>query len=147
MLILRRLQNQPVDWALTGSMAFALQGIPYHPADIDIQTTKAGAFAIHTLLSEFEVDPVRLRSDRPHLRSYLGRLEIGGVQVEVMGDFRKRLFSGTWTPQTNIARHRRFIRFGAYQVPIFSISYEVGSYRAMGRVDKANTLHNYIHLG
>jgi len=41
-----RLNNTSVNWAITGSLDFALQGVPVEPNDIDIQTDKRGAYEI-----------------------------------------------------------------------------------------------------
>ena len=41
-----RLSNTDVNWVVTGSLGFALQGVPVQPNDIDIQTDKVGAYEI-----------------------------------------------------------------------------------------------------
>ena len=47
-----RLSNTDVNWVVTGSLGFALQGVPVQPHDIDIQTDKAGAYEIERLFSD-----------------------------------------------------------------------------------------------
>jgi len=39
-----RLKDSNVNWVVTGSLGFALQGVPVEPHDIDIQTDKEGAY-------------------------------------------------------------------------------------------------------
>src|SRR5216684_3425893 len=36
----------PIDWAITGSCNLALQGVLVEPIDLDVQTDRAGAYAI-----------------------------------------------------------------------------------------------------
>lgn len=43
-----RLQSENIEWVLIGSTAFVLQGLPWTPADIDIQTDEAVRFLSHT---------------------------------------------------------------------------------------------------
>jgi hypothetical protein len=50
--IYTRLKDSDVNWAVTGSLGFALRGVPVTVHDIDIQTDKSGAYKIENLLSE-----------------------------------------------------------------------------------------------
>lgn len=51
--IYKRLNDADVKWAVTGSLGFALQGVPVEPNDIDIQTDKRGAYEIERHFYEF----------------------------------------------------------------------------------------------
>ena len=48
-----QLNNTSLNWAVTGSLGFALQGVPVEPNDIDIQTDEKGAYKIERHFSEF----------------------------------------------------------------------------------------------
>jgi hypothetical protein len=85
-----RLHATDINWVLTGSLAFAMQGIPLTPADIDLQTDREGAYRIEALLAEFVATPVSDRREAERVRSHLGDLLIDGVKVQVMGDMQKR---------------------------------------------------------
>lgn len=88
--ILARLQDQPIEWVVTGSLGMALQGVPVEVHDIDLQTDQAGAYAIERCLAEYVTMPVHyLASER--IRSHFGQLQIDGMQVEIMGALQKRL--------------------------------------------------------
>lgn len=80
-----RLEDAGVNWVVTGSLGFALQGIPLEPHDIDIQTDRDGAYEIESLFSEFVVKPVEFRESEA-IRSHFGVLMIDGVRVEIMGE-------------------------------------------------------------
>lgn len=47
--IVATLARSPIDWALTGSTSFALQGVPVAVGDIDVQTDAVGAYASQQL--------------------------------------------------------------------------------------------------
>ena len=74
-------------------MSFALQGVPVDPSDVDVQTDEPGARAIQAAFPDRVVDPVEyVESER--IRSYLGRLEVAAVDVEIIGALRKRREDG-----------------------------------------------------
>ena len=54
-----RLANTDVNWVVTGSFGFALQGVPVQPNDIDIQTDKVGAYEIESLFSDAVIRKVK----------------------------------------------------------------------------------------
>ncbi len=139
-MVYQRLQTTDIEWVLTGSTAFALQGLPYSPADIDIQTDKAGAFLFGTMMSDFEVIPVHARRDSPIIRSYFGSFNVDGVIVEVMGDMQKRELDAEWEPAPSLRDIKIFIEYSGMTLPVFSLAYEAESYRKMQRLEKANTL-------
>ena len=74
------LRERGLNWALTGSCSFALQGMPVDVHDIDIQTDEHGVYAIARLLARYVARPVAFsRSER--IQSHLGVLEVEGVRV------------------------------------------------------------------
>ena len=75
-----------VEWVLIGSMSLALQGVNVEPHDIDILTTKEGAYKINELLKSYEVEKVEWKKSEKY-KSHIGKFVINGIQVEVIGDF------------------------------------------------------------
>lgn len=136
-LILSRLEGRDVNWALTGSMSFALQGVPVAVDDIDIQTDQAGAYELERCLAEFVQRPVSF-SAAERIRSYFG------VRVEIMGDIQKRLPDGTREEPVDPRRHRVFVAVGDRQVPVLSLEYEYTAYLALGRTEKARLLQRWL---
>jgi hypothetical protein len=131
-----------VDWALTGSMSFALQGVPVDPSDVDVQTDEPGARAIQAAFPDRVVDPVEyVESER--IRSYLGRLEVAAVDVEIIGALRKRREDGTWELPVDVTRHRRFVTWRDREVPVLSLSYEADAYERLGRTERAAPLREH----
>ena len=138
-----RLNNTSVNWAITGSLGFALQGVPVEPNDIDIQTDKRGAYEIEYHLSEFVTKRVKFSSTE-RIRSYFGELMIDGIKVEIMGDIQKSLEDGSWENPVDLEQHKRVVEVEGMQVPVLSLGYEYQAYLKLGRVDKAETLRNWL---
>ncbi len=137
------LEGSLVEWAITGSLGMALQGVPVEVHDIDLQTDRRGAYEIERCLAEFVVQPVRF-SESERIRSHLGRLEIDGVQVEIMGDIQKRLENGSWEEPVRVTDHRRWVEIAGMRVPVLSLEYEAQAYLRLGRCDKAEMLRAWL---
>ncbi len=132
-----------INWVLTGSLAFAFQGLPVTPADIDIQTDAPGAYAIERHFSDCVVRPVAF-SSTGRIRSHFGELKIGGVKVEIMGDMQKRLENGRWETLPDISLLRRFVDYDGMRVPVLALEYEYQAYLKMGRTERAMMIKAFI---
>ncbi len=137
--IYNHLDNDGVNWVVTGSLSFALQGVPVEPNDIDIQTDEAGAYEIERRFSRFVTRKVCF-SSAERIRSYFGALLIDGIKVEIMGDIQKRLEDGTWEEPMDLDLHKRFVRVEGMRIPVLSLKYEYQAYLKLGRLEKAQML-------
>lgn len=136
--LLSRLDGLDHPWALTGSTSFALQGLDLKPDDIDVQTDRAGAHAIEGCLETGRIEPVHWRlGDR--IRSWFGRFELEGVQVEVMGDIERRV-DGEWLGPIDVMNHRLTIPWRGYHIPVLELAYEARAYEQLGRTTRASQL-------
>ena len=141
--IIKRLYGENIDWALTGSLSFALQGMKTNVHDIDLQTSAEGAYYIEKLFSEFIQKKVTwLESEK--ICSHFGVLQIKGIKVEIMGALRKKLPDGSWEPAVDIREHRHYIQINELSVPVLSLSYESEAYLKLGRTEKAEQLKKFI---
>ncbi len=138
-----RLEQAGVDWVVTGSVGFALQGVPVSPDDLDIQTDEAGAYEIERLFSEFVVRKVAF-SSAERIRSHFGVLSVDGVTVEVMGDIQKKCDDGSWDDPVDLDRHKRVVHVEGINVPVLSLEYECQAYKRLGRTDKAAMLEKWL---
>ncbi|CAB49332.1 nucleotidyltransferase domain-containing protein [Pyrococcus abyssi] len=137
-----RLKDSNVNWVVTGSLGFALQGVPVEPHDIDIQTDKEGAYEIERLFSEFVVEPVRFKESEI-IRSHFGVLTIDGIKVEIMGDIQKKV-EGKWEPPVDINRYKRFVQIEGMKIPVLDLEYEYQAYLKLGRIKKAEMLKKFL---
>ena len=138
-----RLNNTSINWAVTGSFGFALQGLPVEPNDIDIQTDREGACEIEHHFSEFMTKRVTFSSTE-NIRSYFGELMIDGIKVEIMGDIQKQLADGSWENPVNLKHHKKVLEIEGMQIPVLSLEYEYQAYMNLGRIEKAEMLRNWL---
>ena len=141
--IVRRLKDRPIDWAVTGSLGMALQGVPVKVDDIDLQTDRDGAHEIERCCAGCVSEPVRF-SEADRIRSHLGRLVIAGVPVEIMGDVQKRLDDGGWEEPVRVERHGHWVQVDSMRVLVLSLEYEYRAYRGLGRTEKADMLRAWL---
>ena len=141
--IYRKLEKKPVNWVVTGSLAFALQDLPVRPNDIDIQTDEAGAYEIERLFANRVTEPVKIREEKK-MRSHFGILDIDGVRVEIMGDICKKTETGDWGEPVELDHFKQFVEFSGMRIPVLSLSYEYKAYLTLGRMEKAMMLKEWL---
>ena len=137
------LQNKQLNWAITGSLGMALQGMELEVHDIDIQTDQRTAYEIEKLFAENVVAPVHIRESE-RIRSHFGALDIDGIKVEIMGDLQKRLDDQTWEEPVKVERWRRWVEIDGMRIPVLSLEYEYQAYLKLGRIEKAELLRNWL---
>lgn len=134
--LLTLLDDLTEPWAITGSLGLALQGVDVSVNDIDIQTNQPGAYLLQQRLSPYTIQPVTLRQSS-HLRSHLGRFNVGGIQVEVIGDIQKRTPNTPWSPPPNLPIIIHHIQLNTRLIPVLALAYEAEAYQALGRLETA----------
>lgn len=134
-ILCEALENTGVNWAVTGSLGLALQGVPLEPHDIDIQADEAGAYRIAALFADRVVQPMAF-SAKGNIRSHFGALEIDGMRVEVMGDVQHRREDGSWEPPPDLLSIRRFVYAAGMRIPVLSLEHERDAYAKMGRAER-----------
>jgi hypothetical protein len=142
-LLLDRMEGSKVDWAVTGSLGMALQGMDLPVNDIDIQTDEDGAYEMERRLAEFVTAPVLYKASQ-RMRSRLGKLMIEGIQVEIIGDIQKVLEDGSWEPPVRVADDRIWIDLHGLSIPVLSLEYEYDAYRLMGRTERAQAIRKWL---
>ena len=142
--IYTRIKDKSINWAVTGSLNMALQGMPVTIHDIDLQTDKDGAYNIARAMAESVVTPVYYRmSDR--IRSHYGALNVDGIQVEIMGDIQKLMEDQAWEEPVRIDLYRKWVSIAGMRIPVLSLDYEYQAYRLMGRREKVELLKAWLN--
>ncbi len=145
--VLHQLHNKldidEINWAVTGSLGFALQGMDVDVHDIDIQTDKSGAYEIERRFSRYVVRNVEFSSSEK-IRSHFGELSIEGVKVEIMGDIQKRLPDGSWEDPIDIRSKTYFINYDGLSILVFSLEYECEAYYKLDRTGKAEQIGRFL---
>jgi len=147
--VLRKLYNElagsGVNWVVTGSLSFALQGLPITPHDIDIQTDTPGAYEIKRRFALYMTRKV-VFSSTERIRSHFGAMVIDGITVELMGDIQKRLKNASWEDPVDLDRYKRLIAFDGMDVPVLSLEYEAQANRKLGRLERAQMLQEALSV-
>ena len=138
-----RLRDCKAIWVITGSLGMALQGVEVKVHDIDIQTDEQGAYEIEGKFPEYVTTPVRY-SPSERICSHLGKLEIDGVRVEVMGAIQKRVDERTWEEPVKVNDYQRWVTIEEMNVPVLSLEYEYQAYLKLDRMDKAELLREWL---
>lgn len=143
-----RLNVTNINWAVTGSLGFALQDVPVSEVhDIDLQSDEAGVYEIERLFADSVMRKVALSSNN-NIRSHFGALMIDGVKVELMGDIEKRPNDDAgWDEPVDLKRVKRYVQVDEMRVPVLDLEYEYQAYLEMGRTAKAKMLREWLdHL-
>ncbi len=140
-LIVQRLADSDVIWAVTGSLGCRLQGVPVQPHDIDIASDVCGVYEIARRLAEFVTRPVAF-SHAARIRSHLGVLDVHGIQGEIMGGVEIRDADGAWV--AGDPRARRFVQVAELTVPVLSLEAECAGYLRLGRTARAQMLRAWL---
>lgn len=141
--IYEKLSVTDVNWVVTGSTAFIIEGFFFKPNDIDIQTDRYGAYKIEEYLKEFQKKKVEFSSTNI-MRSHFGAFEIDGIKVEVMGDIEKYV-NGVWEESVDLKKYKRVVEFKDMNIPVLDLEYEYEAYMKIGRKEKANILKERIY--
>jgi hypothetical protein len=138
-----RLSGSQIVWAVTGSLGFALHGLPVEVHDIDIQSDEEGVYEIAGRMAAYMTEPVALRaSDK--LRSHFGRLRVNGIQMELMGAVQKRLPDGSWGLPASVNENSEVVVVDSVHFPVMKLEYEAAAYRQMGRGQKAEMIETWL---
>lgn len=144
MLLYTRLKDTDVCWAITGSMGMAIQGMDLEIHDIDLQSDREGAYEIQNLFPEYVTERVRLL-ERESTRSHFGRMEIMGVQVEIMGDMTHRAAGQGWGDPPDLSCLIRWIEFEDMKLPVLDLEHEYNAYQQLGRPEKAAKIRAFLN--
>ncbi len=138
-----RLRDGDVNWVVTGTAAFALQGVPTEVHDIDIQTDRSGAYEIERRFAQSLIESVAFSSTE-RIRSHFGALMVDGIRVEIMGDIQKRLEDGTWECPVDLGRLKTTVQAEGVVLPVLPVEYEQQAYLKLGRIEKAEMLRKWL---
>jgi hypothetical protein len=127
-----RLDRAPLRWAIGGSAALALQAVPVACRDLDLVTEARDVAEVTRRLGGRLLTPPAFVT-RERLRGRFARLQLAGVEVEVLGGIQNLLPDGTWSASPQFDVHVARVRCGERTCPVFSLSYLRDAYVAMDR--------------
>ena len=122
--ITHKLNKITEKWAIIGSFGQALQGVEIVPNDIDIITTKKGAYEIASKFKDCIGKEVSF-SSTTKMRSYFGILKVEGFDVEFFGDIENKTKDGIWKPHHDWEKKIIIMQFGNINIPVISLEFEL----------------------
>jgi hypothetical protein len=136
-------------WALMGSTASVLQGIPdYSPPDIDLTTTRDGAYIMEGAIghSAATIRPVAFSVREPYA-SFFGVLEVLGVKVELMGDLIIKCDDGVIDLQDHWSRWSdkvRVLHFEGFHVPVAPLEWQLIANTLLRRPERSRGIAQFL---
>ncbi|MHB8378192.1 MAG: nucleotidyltransferase family protein [Dehalococcoidia bacterium] len=136
-------------WAVVGSTASVLQGLPdYQPPDVDLATTMEGAFIMEGCLAEAGevIRPLGYSVSAPYA-SYFGIFRVGGVKVEVMGALIIRCADGVIDLADHFARWSDEVRVrevDGMHIPLAPLEWQLVANALLGRGERVEGLARYL---
>lgn len=117
-------------WALMGSLASVLQGMPdYTPPDVDLVTTTKGAYVMEGCIGQYgaTIHPVSLSTGGPYT-SHFGIFEVDGVKVEVMGDLIIQCDDGSLHAEDHWSKWSekvRVLHYRSMHIPVVPLEWQI----------------------
>jgi hypothetical protein len=136
-------------WAIMGSTASVLQGIPgYVPPDIDLTTTMEGAYIMEGAIAHLGavMRPVSFSVRAPY-SSYFGIFEVRGVKVEVMGNLIIKCSDGVIDVTDHWSRWSdkvRILHFDAVHVPVIPLEWQLVANMLLARPERTNGIADFL---
>lgn len=128
-----QLDEAGVRYTVVGGASVALHGVPVPVRDLDIETDADGAYRFQVLFADHVQEPVSLRESDTY-RSQMGRFDLDGLTVEVMGDLQRRE-GERWVPTA--ARTETTVDLDGLPVRVSWLEEETVAYVRRGRLERA----------
>ncbi|MFH0928859.1 MAG: hypothetical protein V1818_00720 [Candidatus Aenigmatarchaeota archaeon] len=126
------LRKENIEWVIGGSTSLLLQGIEISVSDIDILTDREGAFRIYEILGEYGTKPVAF-SEKERTKSYWGKLSIDDVEIDLMGDFCKKV-DGEWVNfSMKRIKDKETVNLDGVNLPVTKLESHLELYKIMKR--------------
>lgn len=118
-------------YAIRGAAGLVLQGLDMIAVDIDIICDEETALKANELLKDYLVEEVEFKeSDK--FRSYFGKFNINGTDVEVMGEWQIRDTKGNWSSPYNGSDGKE-VDVNGGKVFVTTVPSELSMFAKMGR--------------
>lgn len=136
-------------WAVMGSTASVLQGIPnYTPPDIDLVTTRDGAYIMSGSIGGLGATVRQVSySESDRYTSHFGIFEVLDVRVEVMGDLVIRVADGHIDTTEHFARWSdkvRLLHFEQYHIPVAPLEWQLVANVLLSRPERSTGIADFL---
>lgn len=121
-IIKNLLDSNGIQWAVIGSASEVIRGKKKYCRDIDIIIAdRKDIEKVNTLFSPFIIEEVMYYPSES-IRSYYGKLNVGGVNIDIVCDIENLIHNNHWEPHPNIEIEK--VCFHGVKYPITSLDFE-----------------------
>jgi len=130
-----------VRWALAGSTASALYGLPLSPHDIDILTDIKGAKLLSSRLRDFTISHLKTLEGE-HFFSSLAQFKVEGVKVEIIGNLKVKGERGFL--RFNFWPYVRELPFAGEKIQVVPLEWQLVVNLITGKKEKAELIAQHL---
>lgn len=121
-IIKNLLDSNGIDWAITGSASKVIRGGRKYCRDIDIIiANRKNLEKVNSLFKPFIIEEVIFCPSKS-IRSYYGKLNIGGINIDVVCDIENLISTNCWIPHPSLEIEK--VCFHGVKYPITSLGFE-----------------------
>ncbi|NTW72721.1 MAG: hypothetical protein HGA49_10855 [Eubacteriaceae bacterium] len=136
--------DRNIQWALTGSMNLALQGLDVNPLDIDIITDVIGFNAIVDLMqNNIDGSAGYVKSGR--ISSYYAKFCIDDTDVDVFSNITNMIDGKYLDAHAGWQEYIKYIFASDCEVPVMSLLFEKKVYGMIGNYVISSKIDSEIH--
>lgn len=134
-----RFDDGKTQWALAGSVAMALHGLPVNPKEIEVVTDKLNLDYIDRVLEKDRVFAPGLHLDERLVRLTMGQYSLPpvGTPLRLLCGLEYRQESGQWIKAANFQEGRHFGELG---LPLVSLEWLLDYYTYLERPARVNVI-------
>jgi hypothetical protein len=131
-------------YAIRGTCSLVLQNIDMNVADIDVVCNEETALKATALFSEYVQQPVTYK-ESPKFKSYFGKFDLNGVDVEFMGNWQIKDPKGNWSKVYDGANYNEIAVEGS-KIHVTKIDEELEVFLLMGRFTAYHKIKRQLGL-
>lgn len=130
------------NYAIRGTASLVLQGYDMGVDDIDIIADKDSSYSFNELLMDYVIEPVEWKESEK-FKSYYGKFDVEGVQVEIMGEFQIKDNKGDWGEPYDV-NQRVSVELDGVEVFVTPVEMELSMFARMGRWNAFHRLKRQV---
>ncbi len=147
-IIAKKFEGKGIRWVIITSCGLALQGLDFHPKDIDILTDERGLQQINLLLNEFKLELSRHKKSAL-LDSIISTFVICNCRIEILCNFKvKSAKNKRWYSLNKFLEYTHNTNISETKLPCLTLAKSIELYQLMGRKKdalKVLKIEQYLH--
>jgi hypothetical protein len=130
--------NKQINWVVFGSFRLLIEGIKITPSDIDILTTKKGAYQIAYIFKNNLVTLPKY-SEIENIRSLYFQITLDDITYDIVGDLQNKI-GNKWVNIPSIS-HKVYLN----QIPVLDLTHEYETSIHLNDLNKAKLIRTKLN--